>query len=183
MLQPFTVVSTPAGVEAWSRFRLPFQPRGSALDFRGQLRSAIGQLEDPGDRVLDCVYTSAVADFVDAENVLIYNVGPSTFSAAARNGLRLQRSFTASPASPLRLAPPGELHHLAYRFRKVGDSFDQWDTGAPVASWRAVWPKSVDVTALWLAIRQGERAYHVVLSVRTSAFESRSGSRSRSLQS
>ena len=147
------MVPTRTAVHAWSEFRLPFQPRGTALHFREELRSAIRSLEDPGDRILDCVYSSAAKDFVDAENVLIYNVGPSTFSVAARNGLRLQRRFAAPPAPPIGLMP---VHHLVYRFGQVSDSFDHWDTGGPVASWRAVWPKRVDVTALWLAIRHGE---------------------------
>src|SRR5258708_10782563 len=90
-LRTFGVTSSPSHVEVWSSFRLPFQPADAALELRRELRAAIRRLEDPGDRLLDCAYTSAAADFVDTENVLIYNVGPAAFSAAARNGLRLQR--------------------------------------------------------------------------------------------
>lgn len=156
LLEPFRVVSTPTAVDGWSRFRLPFQPRGDALDFRARLQSAIRQLEDPGDRILDCVYTSAATDFVDTENVLIYNVGPSAFSVAARNGLRLQRRFAAPSASPFEPAPGGALHHHAYGFRAVDDPFDRWNDEELIASWTAVWPKRVEVTALWFAIRHGE---------------------------
>src|SRR5207237_6008038 len=73
----------PAGgmVEAWSVRRLPFEPTGALLELRSALRQALSSLTNragPGYR-LSAVYRSVGTDLVDAENVLLYNVGAACF--------------------------------------------------------------------------------------------------------
>jgi len=68
-------------VEAWTDFRLPFEPKGYMQKFKEELRSAISEL--PKSVGLYCCYLStdppdSQHDY-DIENVLTYNVGFQPF--------------------------------------------------------------------------------------------------------
>ena len=142
-------------VQAWSVFRLPFQPRGDALAFRNLLRTYIAAMEKLPGQILTCTYTSSIPGLVDAENVLLYNVGLAGFAKLCRDGLRFERSFEAVPHAPIELAPPGAQHYHHYRSIERDADFDSWRRGDLLASWRdALWPTGPPtVSALWLAIR------------------------------
>jgi hypothetical protein len=64
-------------VGAWSIARLPFEPSGPLLEFRAELRRAVRELVTGASSPygLTATYCSASVAFVDAENVLLYNVG------------------------------------------------------------------------------------------------------------
>lgn len=88
-------------VEAWSEVRLPFEPRGEALELRGHIRQALATLRPAYGEVLHAVYTSESDGFVDTENVLLYNVGAAALRNACAYGLRFERRF-GKPRPPRR---------------------------------------------------------------------------------
>lgn len=142
-------------VEAVSRVRLPFEPRGWLVDFRRDLAQACRTLTAGPGQVLHAVYSSADRRLSDIENVLSYNLGTGAIRAAAAHGLIFERSFAAPPTAA----------HL-YRYELVLDS----------ASWRC-WRSSrllADLTMdaplslftepkagrWWLAARRGDLTAH-----------------------
>src|SRR4051794_28802165 len=106
----FVVTAGQDRVDAWSVRRLPFEPTGSMVALRDGLRSALDGLDASGS--LRAVYSTSSADFCDAENVLLYNVGPSRFTRLASRRLTFERASTI-PACPAALSGP-PLHHHAY---------------------------------------------------------------------
>lgn len=132
-------------VEAWSTRRLPFEPRGAMLEFRNGLRSTLGDL-DAGDGRLHCIYSSASTALCDAENVLLYNVGLSSFSALTRRGVVFERSYDL-PTCPDPLSGPA-LHHHLYAVDSAG-TFLHWDAAARAASFRARVPQRADKPSDW----------------------------------
>ena len=144
-------------VEAWSTFRLPFQPSADGLALRSELRDGIRGLAAGPDQILECHYRSAKIDLVDTENVLIYNVGESAFSKVAGHGIRFERVFEEPPPCPETLSGPGALHYVAYRTIALKADFTHWQRGKPIAIWEsALWPTGAGTspTPFWLAIRQ-----------------------------
>jgi hypothetical protein len=98
-------VSGSAGeVAAWSESRLQFQPHGWQKEYRQALRTALGKLEaGPGQGLL-ARYLAPNNDFVDVENVLLYNVGTGVFAPLMRGGLTCRRE-----------ASPEARHHVTYQ--------------------------------------------------------------------
>ena len=132
-------------VEAWSRSRLPFEPRGSALDLRAEIRSGVAALEPGG--VLHCTYGSANRRPCDVENVLLYNVGMSAFRPLTGDGIVFERSYDV-PAHPTGAT---FAHHYRY---VVGAPiiFEHWKESTVVARWRAEAPRhGADKPAGWWA--------------------------------
>ena len=89
------VTPEPGVVDAWSMRRLPFEPSGWLVDFRSQLATACRRLIADQDQVLHAIYSSAVHELGDIENVLTYNLGTGAIRRAATYGLILERSFVA----------------------------------------------------------------------------------------
>ena len=81
-------------VEAWSRSRLPFQPKGDAIEFRNALRGTLAELALPTGHRLHTTYASLLPDFCDAENVLFYNLGMSHVRHLMRYGVGLNRGYS-----------------------------------------------------------------------------------------
>ena len=132
-------------VEAWSTRRLPFEPRGSMLGFRSELRSTLAGLDASSGR-LRCNYGSRAAELCDAENVLLYNVGTSTFSRVASKAVMFERSYDF-PACPVRLAGPAEHYHLYVADCDV--RFLSWRVTVPAASFGGQITRRVDKVADW----------------------------------
>jgi hypothetical protein len=87
-------------VEMWTTQRLPFEPRGVLLVARDSLRTELRKLTATPQLILEACYTSTSTGFVDTENVLLYNVGPSAFASATRYGLIFTREFADPPKAP-----------------------------------------------------------------------------------
>lgn len=142
----FLVVGTNQRVDAWSNRRLPFEPRGSALEFRTTLREAVAELAPKG--ILRCVYDSAERTFCDTENVLLYNVGMSAFRPLVEAGLVFERSFDV-PTPPTGQA---FAHHHSYAMSD-GDGPECWATPRVVSSWQATVPaRPSSAAGWWLAV-------------------------------
>jgi hypothetical protein len=106
-------------VEMWTVKRLPYGRRDAFTEVRAYLAKELrGLAAEPGQQLL-ATYASAVHEFVDTENVLLYNVGMSAFANSSRFGLRFQREFTSPPAIP---AEQLEWHHYhSYSLEDHGD--------------------------------------------------------------
>jgi hypothetical protein len=154
---PYRIRQAPDTVEAWSTFRLPFQPRGNAVHLKTELAAGISGLSPRSGEILDCTYWSGATSFVDTENALVYNVGESCFSKAATHGIRFERVFQQPPSCPENLPDPGALHYMAYRTVAPSGEFTNWRRGKTIATWTdADWPEKAGTspTLFWLAIRK-----------------------------
>ena len=96
----FEIRATTSLVEFWVSTRLPFEPRGAMRHARDELRKALIGLHCAPDSRFVAEYTSAITDFVDVENVLLYNVGTGVFSHTSARGLHVRRSYLTPPISP-----------------------------------------------------------------------------------
>jgi len=107
------IARSDASVDLWLSRRLPFEPTGDVRRARDEAREAIRGLRCPRGSVLSAAYSSADKSLCDVENVLMYNMGPSTFAGASQRGIRLVRNWKAADASPT-----GRLfaHHHRYCF-------------------------------------------------------------------
>jgi hypothetical protein len=132
---PRYVVVAPADgvVEAWSTVRLPFEPRGWLVDLRGELRHAVRLVTGAAGagHHLAATYTSVDRYRVDAENVLLYNVGTAHFGWPAV--VRIERRWEEPPDPPVALDGEG-LHHHRYSVG-AGVPPGAWTTAGLVAQW------------------------------------------------
>lgn len=83
-------------VELWSAVRLPFEPKGWLLEMRNSLKLAIRDIRG-NSTILNAIYSSNKREFVDVENVLIYNVGTAAFRHLCDKGLRFERRIASPP--------------------------------------------------------------------------------------
>jgi len=161
---PYIVRGSGSGplIEAWSSRRLPYEPKGWLLHLRSDLRTAIAPLQAGPDQVLHAVYGSMDTTYCDAENILIYNVGPGYVAAAGAHGLRLERT-TAVPPAPAPLAA-GTPHYHRYELVERDAGFQHWRRDAELAAWTdIVVPPLKDTTCLatiWWQLRTGALLHH-----------------------
>lgn len=74
-------------VKLWSTRRLPFEPKGWLYEMRHDLKRALKQLKTKKNLMLYASFYSNQEEFFDVENVLLYNVGSSSFSHLCNKGL------------------------------------------------------------------------------------------------
>jgi hypothetical protein len=101
---------------------------------------------DAGIGRLHCVYSSRSTAFCDTENVLLYNVGISSFARLAVVGVLFERSYEP-PSIPAELSGPAEHHHL-YVVGAAG-GFISWRVDSVVASFRRRTPDRLDKASDW----------------------------------
>lgn len=83
-------------VEAHSNFRIPFEPKGIQLAMRNELRKKINCLTANDNKILKATFCSSDDDFYDVENVLIYNIGFSSFRNSTTNGFIIRKDHKAT---------------------------------------------------------------------------------------
>lgn len=100
-------------VETWSTARLPFEPKESLLALRTDLRAALRSLDPAPGMQLHAVYGAADdGQFVDTENVLLYNVGTAALRHLADSAVAFERTFTYPPPPDEAIGgPPARSHH------------------------------------------------------------------------
>ncbi len=150
--EEFRVLVEPGLVTVASAYRLQFdnKPRTKAL--KAAIGDAVTQLVAGPDQILEAVFTSASHEVVDAENVLLYNVGTGRFAASAHGGLRLERVFAK---------PPGEArfeHHHRYALVATDSPSRHWRCGKLVVEASHLPIPRLDVMSkpdlVWFAVRQ-----------------------------
>ena len=126
---------------------------------RVALAEAVRALDAGATGVLHAIYASDSRDLCDAENVLLYNVGPANFAAAAPVGLRFERSYDVPDA------PNGHssdlVHYHRYWIAPLSGGLANRRRGATVAAWSSARcgalspePKPGPV---WYAIKKADR--------------------------
>jgi hypothetical protein len=148
-------------VEAWSEIRLPFEPRGSAVEFRAALRRSLRQLSETSNAgyPLSATYASVDRSFVDIENVLLYNVGNSAFGRPA--SIFIERQYKDPPPAPDGRAPLDFRHY--HRYGAAEDTtITSWSLGSPACFWDAPLVAGSaslsDAAAIWYSLRRSIQA-------------------------
>lgn len=135
-----------------SSYRLQFDSKPATKALKGEIGAAVAQLAAAPNQMLEAVYTSASLDFVDAENVLLYNVGTGRFAASAHAGLRFERVF-ADPQGE-----PHVSHHHLYQTVSIDSPSRHWRSGPLVVEMLGIRIGRLDALSkpdsVWLAIRE-----------------------------
>jgi hypothetical protein len=147
--------AAPDAVEAWSAVRLPFGGKPGTDSFRVALHESVSALAEragPGWE-LDATYTSDVLDFVDTENVLLYNVGVGAFGSPAR--IRFQRSHAPAPPPPGPEDVPARTRHHHRYLSRIDESNRLWGPGEAVATWATAVESGAALSSasrVWVAV-------------------------------
>ena len=136
--QPYVVTlrqGIPSRVEVWTERRLPFEPSGWLKELRTDIYNAVNNLSALHNEILHGVYSSAISEKVDVENVLFYNVGSDCFSKSTRRGLMFERSFSeqAKPSSESRSYPRYHLYEMVpltndFMYSSKDTNIVRWDS-------------------------------------------------------
>ena len=146
-------------VDAWSTFRLPFEPRGDALILRSELAAALTLLA-PGS-LCHARYTSPSRQLVDLENVLTYNVGNlAAFARIATRRVVLERSYADSPTCPKPLSAPPLHHHRYTVLANVGPLALVWIWNQTILTFDRMAIPGPHTTEAWWACRRSDRTLH-----------------------
>lgn len=136
-----------------SAYRLQFDNKPQTRALRTAIGDAVTQLVAGPDQILEAVFTSASHEVVDAENVLLYNVGTRRFAASAHDGLRFERVYAQ---------PPGEVgfeHHHHYAIAAADSPSQHWRCGQLVVEASHLPIPRLDVMSkpdcVWFAVREG----------------------------
>lgn len=148
-------------VEVWSTYRLQFDNKSETAALKRAIGEAASGLSAPPGHILSAIYVSDSRESVDAENVLLYNVGTARFASAAREGVRFERVFARSPASPETLSGTS-THYHRYEILPRDSEWRHWISGAAAFSWGGlVIPEMGALSkpdAVWMAVRDAARA-------------------------
>ncbi len=140
MVDAFRIEQSENRVALFSAHRMPHTSRKGPMDLaRRRLRAAIEAMKARPGEIIEGVYSSQIEGFFDVENVVFYNIEPTTFRNSAKNGLRARRcrlhSEACSPGFPhkmdYRLIPTPEipasfLVHLSFTPGSLKSVFDVW---------------------------------------------------------
>ncbi len=140
----YIVEANSSFVRFWSSKRLPFEPKGDALEARNRLRVAMAGLHPKLG--LRAEFLSKDTSFCDVENVLLYNVGMSSFSTTGRNQITLFRSVrTPDPT------PEGKEFPYCHLYSTVESSTGLGKTA--VVTRRFELPSKISLATVWLNAR------------------------------
>ena len=148
----------------------PFEPTGSILALRTALRMELVHLVASPGEGLHARFESADRSPVDAENVLLYNVGTGLFAGVDRVALTIERSFALGDPVPSELS--GARFRSLYKVRPADSGFRHWIAGARLAEFGPVdlggdvrSPSMVWIQARWsLRVADSDRAAVVAAS-------------------
>lgn len=148
----YDVLVEPGIVTVSSTYRLQYDSKPQTKALKSEIGAAVAQLRAGPDQILEAVYTSASHELVDAENVLLYNVGTGRFAASAHGGLRFERVYAAPPGK-------GVDHHHRYAIVAADSPSSHWRRGPLVVEASGLRFPHLDATskpdAVWLATRKG----------------------------
>ncbi|MFT4295850.1 MAG: hypothetical protein QM582_10610 [Micropruina sp.] len=154
-MEPTYAVRTRANtVEAWSTVRLPFEPKGKLLELRTELRAALGSLVPAPGMQLHAVYGAADdQQFVDTENVLLYNVGTGAFRHLSRHAVVFERSYSYPPPPEDSGMPQDQLRYQRYVI-EASAVLQHWRPAGTIASFEVGAASLKTPAAVWSAIRR-----------------------------
>ena len=135
-------------VEFWSERRLQLRTKPETAAAKVALRKAVRSLRARPGHMLGAVLTSDARDLVDAENVLLFNVGTGNFAAAAAEGLRFERTYHA---------PARRGHQHRYQIVSRCAASELWRRGDTSVVFSGVIPVVSEESKpheVWLAVRR-----------------------------
>ncbi|MDL2220578.1 hypothetical protein LJC55_02820 [Eubacteriales bacterium OttesenSCG-928-N14] len=91
--QNYMIRTTPERICCYAKQRIPFQPKGWKRELRDALRQQVRALHALPGHGLYARYSSAYSSFCDVENVLLYNIGASSFANTCQQYLAFERAF------------------------------------------------------------------------------------------
>ena len=148
----FHIDVEPGVVTVASEYRLQFDNKPETRALKAAIGDAVSWLVAAPGQMLEAVYTSASTDIVDAENVLLYNVGTGRFAASARSGLRFERVYAEPPGAPV------VAHHHRYAIVATDSDSSHWRRGRLVVEASGLRIPRLDALskpdAVWLATRE-----------------------------
>ncbi|OMC07463.1 hypothetical protein [Mycolicibacterium fortuitum] len=151
----YVLQAAPDVVELWSTVRLPYQPRDWLLEMRNDLCRALRDSASRSGGHLHAVYSAADdGEFVDTENVLLYNVGSGALRPLMSRSVTFERSYDMPMPPPgVGLTEGPALHYQRYREAR-DDAFEFWRPGKQLAAFNGVPVDSVDAkpAPVWKAI-------------------------------
>jgi len=89
-METFKILSINNAVIGEANFRLPFEPKLHAKEYRDRLRDEIRKLDISNDTLLKATLKTSNKQFFDVENVLFYNLGTSCFKKCSVNGVFME---------------------------------------------------------------------------------------------
>jgi len=95
----YEIHCAPSRIETHTDVRLAFEPKGWQLEYRPELRQALRALEAVPGEVLVAELITDDDRFFDVENVLLYNVGASSFRHLTTEGIVFRRVTGRSAAA------------------------------------------------------------------------------------
>lgn len=134
-------------VDVWTERRLQFNSKPETVALKGAIGDAVSKLKANPGEILSAVFTSACADLVDAENVLLYNVGTSRFTGAAREGMRFERVHGEASR---------RQHHHRYEFDPRLSLSQHWRRDETRITFSGSIPAIQEMSKpdlIWLAVR------------------------------
>ncbi len=148
----FRVQVEPGVVTVESAYRLQFDDKPATKALKDEIGAAVTTLVAGPGQMLEAVYTSASRDVVDAENVLLYNVGTGRFAAASHEALRFERVYAEPPGGP------HVLHHHRYAVVAADSASRYWRRGELVVEGNNLHIDRLDAfskpDSVWWATRQ-----------------------------
>lgn len=152
----YAIRASADAVEAWSTVRLPFEPKGRMLELRTELRAALRSLSPAPGAQLHAVYgASDDGQFVDTENVLLYNVGTAALRHLAGSAVTFERTFAYPPPPDKSGLPPAHLHYQRYAV-EAPTELHHWRPAGTIASFDGVdVPSLKSPGTVWAALRTG----------------------------
>lgn len=138
---PFCLANDENTVIAYATTRLSFEPKGWQKDFRTKLRNAILHLHANENNTLLAKYGSIEnIDYVDVENALFYNVGPSVFKNVADHSIlfeKLNSKETSNRLVSLQCAD-SYSYYYEYSVTTLSDNEKLWWQKDLVAEWNDI---------------------------------------------
>lgn len=118
------------------------------LELRRELQQRLARLAVRDGEVLHASFFGPAPDNADAENLLLYNIDQdATCFAAARHGVRFERSCVTPPQAPRRFA-------YVYRPAPSRGTFSLWQPGALIAEWSFTVNRPQRSWEVWWAARR-----------------------------
>ena len=153
-LRNHIVLASGGLVEVWSKRRLQFEPQGASVEMRRELRSHLLELI-AGNRWLYAEYISEDDSLCDVENVLIYNVGATSFRNAASQGLVFERGYSSPPPPPQGFASEF-AHYSRYRLAEADGGFHLWRQSSMLGSWGPLDLSGLNPASIWADVKRSD---------------------------
>ncbi len=91
-MNQYCIKTSEKQVVACSQMRISFEPKGTQMDFRNEMRKAISELRLGNNEIAIASFCTTENAFFDVENILVYNIGPNTFATISKNGIHVVKS-------------------------------------------------------------------------------------------